>query len=114
MILNNVIIGTDSCGNSLKCGDICSFKIKLQRRKISENEPNLENNIETMLGMIIYDEDYFAFAFETLDNYAPVLLMERAELYSIKRIYEANYSNFNSMKQGDEWRDIYNNNLIIK
>ena len=32
MIIENLTIGSDKKGHPLKCGDICKFNIKLQRR----------------------------------------------------------------------------------
>ena len=104
MIIQNLIIGNDKFGNTLRCGDVCKFKINLER-------PNCETKVEEMKGMIIYDEDTFAFAFETLDDFAPLLLMECAELNSIEKIFTANTTNFLYFPNGQEWKNIYNNNL---
>ena len=104
MIMNNVIVGTDKYGHKLQCGDICKFDIKLQHSKCEEK-------IETIKGMIVYDEDSYGFAFETLDEYAPLLLMYCAELRTIEKLFEANKNNFDNIPDGEKWREIYNNNV---
>lgn len=106
MIIKNLIIGMDKFGNKLQCGDICNFDIKLHR-------PHSVEAIETMKGMIVYDEDTFSFAFETLDNFAPLLLMNCVEERSIEKLFEANLINFNNIPNGVEWNEIYNNNVKI-
>lgn len=106
MIIPNIIIGQDRWGHNLLCGDVCKFKIKLQR-------PNQEERIEEMKGMIVYDADSYAYAFETLDNHAPFLCMYCAEENSIEKLFIANVDNFSSIPDGDKWRDIYNNNTRI-
>ena len=106
MILRNIIVGNDKYGHILECGDICSFDVRLQR-------PNSPESIESIRGMIIYDEDSFAFAFETLDDFAPILLMSCAELHSIERLFEANKTNFEFMPNGSEWKEIYRKNLEV-
>lgn len=63
MIIPNLVIGTDRYGHKLHCGDICKFEIKLQRHKC-------EDKVKKMKGMIVYDEDSYAYAFETLDDFA--------------------------------------------
>lgn len=105
MIIQNLVIGNDRYKHKLMCGDICLFKINLQR-------PKCEEKIEEMKGMIIYDEDTYSFAFETLDEYAPLLLMKCAELRSIEKLFEANADNFQFMPDGDKWKKIYNNNIV--
>ena len=105
MIINNIIVGKDVYGYKLQCGDVCLFKVNLQR-------PKCEEKIEEMKGMVIYDEDTYSFAFETLDDYAPLLLMKCAELRSIEKLFEANKDNFDNAPDGDKWKEIYNNNLM--
>ena len=105
MIINNIIVGKDVYGHKLQCGDVCLFKVNLQR-------PKCEEKIEEMKGMVIYDEDTYSFAFETLDDYAPLLLMKCAELRSIEKLFEANKDNFDNVPDGDKWKEIYNNNLM--
>ena len=104
MIIPNLVVGKDVYGHDLKCGDICSFDIELER-------PKCGKNIEKMMGMIIYDEDSYAFAFETLDNYAPLLLMYCAELRSIEKLFSASLDNFDNIPHGSDWKEIYNNNV---
>ena len=106
MMMQNLVVGIDRYGHKLQCGDICKFKINLQR-------PKCEEQIEEMKGMIIYDEDTYSFAFETLDNYAPLLLMQCTELRSIEKLFEANLDNFNNIPDGDKWKEIYNNNVRL-
>lgn len=107
MIIQNIVIGCDMHGHKLHCGDICNFKVKLQRSKNEEN-------IEELNGMIIYDEDTFSYAFETLDNYIPLLLMSCAEIGSIEKMFEANSINFSNIPDGDKWKEVYNNNVIMR
>jgi len=101
MIISNLIIGTDSCGHKLQCGDVCEFKIKERNEEIRE-----------LKGMIVYDEDSYAYAFETLDDYAPILCMNCA-YGAVKKLFEANEDNFNNIPDGDKWKEIYNNNLMV-
>lgn len=107
MIIRNISVGEDAYGHKLQCGDICIFKINLQR-------PKCEEKIEEMKGMIIYDEDTYSFAFEALDNYASVLLMSCAEFKSIEKLFDSNSINFSNMPDGDRWKEIYNNNVLIR
>lgn len=106
MITHNLVIGTDKYGYKLQCGDICSFKVKLQR-------PNREEEVEELIGMIIYDPDSYAYAFETLDDFAPILCMYCAEYGSVQRLYEASVDNFNNIPNGDKWKEIYIKNLMV-
>lgn len=77
----------------------CNFDIRVHR-------PHSVEEIKTMKGMIIYDEDTFSFAFETLDNFAPLLLMSCAEERSIEKLFESNLTNFNNIPRGNEWNEI--------
>lgn len=106
MIIQNLVVGTDKFGHKIQCGDICSFKINLQR-------PNLEEQVEELKGMIVYDEDTYSFAFETMDNHAPFLLMQCAELNSIEKLFEANECNFTNIPDGEKWREIFEKNLRL-
>jgi hypothetical protein len=45
--------------------------------------------------MIIYEEDYFAYAFEMLDDNFPVVLMSKADLGSIEKIINVLSTNIN-------------------
>jgi hypothetical protein len=105
MIIPNLIIGTDRYGHKLQCGDVCLFKIMLQR-------PKKEEKIEELKGMIVYDESSFAYTFETLDDYAPILCMYCVEHGSIEKLFEANADNFNNIPHGEKWKEIYNKNLM--
>ena len=101
MIIRNINIGEDAYGHKLQCGDICIFKINLQRAKCEEK-------VEEMKGMT------YSFAFETLDSYAPVLLMSCVESKSIKKLFESNSSNFCNIPDGDKWKEIFNSNVMIR
>ena len=105
MIVKNLIIGKDNKGNILQCGDICLFEIKLQRPNTSEAK------VERMIGMIVYDEDSFAYAFETLDDFAPMLLMYCAELGSVEKIYDIEEVKRIPIVNYNKWIEIYNHNL---
>lgn len=107
MIIRNMCIGEDAYGHKLQCGDICTFKINLQRSKCEEK-------VEEMKGMIIYDEDTYSFAFETLDTYAPVLLMSCVESESIEKLFESNSSNFCNIPDGNKWKEVFNSNVMIR
>lgn len=106
MIIPNLVIGTDRYGHKLHCVDICKFEIKLQRHKC-------EDKVKKMKGMIVYDEDSYAYAFETLDDFAPILCMYCAEYRTVEKLFEANIDNFNNIPDGDKWREIYNNNVML-
>lgn len=56
-----MLLGHDSKGNELKVGDICRF--------------NLIGSDSTLEGMIVYDEEYFAYAFEMPDDRFPLINM---------------------------------------
>ena len=107
MIIPNLIIGHDKHGHPLKCGDICSFIVTLQDDKDSINGTEY-----TLKGMIIYDEDSYAYAFETLFSKAPLLLMYTAEYRTIEKLFDSNETNFEFIPDGDKWREIYKNNII--
>lgn len=104
MIIPNLVVGKDKNGYDLKCGDLCNFKVNLHR-------PGYEGVIETMKGMIVYDEDSYAFAFETLDSFARILLIHRVEEDSIEKMFEASVDNFKTIPNGKSWKSIYNKNV---
>lgn len=86
--MNN--IGIDRKGNELQIGDICTFKLKNEKYE----------------GMIVYDEESYAFAFEMKNDSFPMLLMYKADFESIEKII-----NVMSTKLNDEYefyRKIYN------
>lgn len=62
-------VGVDSKGCELNIGDICKFKIEKQEYE----------------GMIMYDEDVFAYVFEMKNDKFPCVKMSVAELGSIER-----------------------------
>lgn len=97
----SITIGTDRYGRKLFVGDVCLFKARLGE------------NMHELKGMIIYDEDTYSFAFTTLDNYLPIILMSCVELGSIEKLYEANPSNFQNMPNGTEWKKIYNDHMML-
>lgn len=100
MIIKNFVAGKDRFGKNIYCGDVCLFEVKI------------EKEIKKMKGMVVYDESSYAFAFETLDNYAPILLMKCAEYRTIEKLFEANQSNFESIPDGKKWEEVYKNNLF--
>lgn len=101
MMISNLIIGVDNFGHKLQCGDICGFKIK-----------NRNDEIIELKGMIVYDDDSYAFAFETLDDSTPILCMCCVECGTIEKLFEANANNFDNIPDGNKWKEIYNKNLI--
>lgn len=78
MVIQNMVVGKDRFGKELRCGDICSFQLRMDNDK--KNKQELKN----LKGIIIYDEDAYAFAFETLDDRIPEILMYVAEYGSIE------------------------------
>lgn len=107
MIIPNIVIGKDKYGHHLHCGDICNFKVQLQR-------PKCKPSVEEIQGMIVYDESSYAYAFITLDDYAPILCMYCIEDYhSIEKIFEANSDNFKNMPNGEQWKELYNSHVKI-
>lgn len=77
-------VGYDNKGNELFLHDICNFTI----------------NDKEYCGMIKYDENDFSFVFEMLNDNFLVVLMNKADLYSIERII-----NVWSTKIGDKYGD---------
>lgn len=63
-------IGEDKNNVSLETGDICKFVIDDQEYE----------------GIIAYDEGYFAYTFEMLDDKFSSVLMSKAEYNSIEKI----------------------------
>lgn len=85
------MIGADSKGQNLDIADICSFKIEI------------EGEAKELEGMVVYDEESFAYAFEMQDDNFPIVLMNKTT--NIKRII-----NVWSTKKDDRfefYRDIY-------
>lgn len=76
MVIQNLIVGIDKHGKELRCGDICNFQLRVTGRR--------KDVIKNMKGVIVYDEDSYAFAFATLDESAPILLMHAVEYGSIE------------------------------
>jgi hypothetical protein len=101
IIMLAITVGTDRCGRKLFVGDICLFKAQLGE------------SMHELKGMIIYDEDTYSFAFTTLDNYLPIILMGCVELGSIEKLYEGNQSNFQNMPNGARWKKIYNSYMML-
>ena len=66
-----------------------------------------------MRGMIVYDEDSYAYAFETLDDFAPLLCMYCVEYRTVEKLFEANIDNFNNIPDGEKWKEVYNNNVRL-
>lgn len=65
------LVGKDKKGKELYCGDVCRF---------------ITNN-QSINGMIVYDDDSYAFAFVTLSESTPVILMHCVDAGTIT--YEA-------------------------
>lgn len=63
-------IGNDNKGKTLEIGDICSFQIDKVKYE----------------GMIGYDEEYFSFVFEMIDDRFPCVLMSKVDYNSIEKI----------------------------
>lgn len=103
--MSKLNIGKDAWGRSLCCGDVCKYKIKDKSGEIKEYR-----------GMIFYDENEYAFAFEQLEDNFPEILMNKVEPRSINKII-----NVCEMKESfdnyKEWKvlysDYYNMKLII-
>jgi hypothetical protein len=93
--MKNYCVGKDKNGYELNFGDICKFKL-------------ITNGIEKEYeGMIVYDEESFAYIFEMKDDNFPAVLMYKARINSIEKII-----NVMATKMNDEYgfyREIYNN-----
>ena len=72
--MKNYSVGNDKNGYELAFGDICKFKLEVD---LEEREYE---------GMIVYDEESFAYAFEMKDDNFPIVLMSKACLNSIEKI----------------------------
>jgi len=79
-----MIVGRDKHGKELRCGDICTFTIKVESSGFNRKKDIVP--LKSMLGVIVYDQDSYAFAFETLDDNAPMLLMHVVEYGSIEYV----------------------------
>lgn len=88
-------IGRDKNGNKLQIGDICIFKLKN----------------ELYEGMIVYDEESYAFAFEMKNDSFPILLMYKADFESIERIINVMETNVND--EYEFYRKIYNRKKLM-
>lgn len=84
-MIQNMIVGRDRLGKELRCGDICSFQIIMTGSRKSDEQ------LKTMKGMIVYDDDYYGYMFVTLDDTAPMIAMHVAEQGSIE--YEVSVKN---------------------
>lgn len=83
-------IGIDGNGNKLQLGDICIFKLKNEKYE----------------GMIVYDEESYAFAFEMKNDSFPMLLMYKADFESIERIMNVTETKLND--KYEFYRSVYN------
>ena len=101
MIINNIIIGVDSRGNKLECGDICLFNYKNEREEVIKSK-----------GLIIYDEDSYSFVFEQLDDNFPLLLMNKVERDTIIKLYHITHMD-KFTTSAEKWVEIYNSNLLV-
>ena len=108
MIIPNFVVGKDDARRILQCGDICEFKAEIER-------PKCYKRIEELKGMIVYDESSYSFAFITLDDYVPILLMKCAEYRTIRKLYSVteldSFQTF-PVKEKEAWKEIYNNHLF--
>lgn len=75
-------VGFDKNGAKLNIGDICSFNIDKEKYE----------------GIIMYDEDVYAFVFEMKDDKFPAVYMLKADLDSIEKII-----NVYSTVRGDKY-----------
>lgn len=95
MIIQSFTVGCDKWGYPLICGDICKYKI----------------NKKEYRGMIIYDEDSYAFAFEQLDNQFPIIMMDKIDYGTIEKLL--NIRDINpEFSDCNKWIDLYNANLF--
>ena len=82
-------VGFDKKNDKLQIGDICTFTI---------NKVKYE-------GMIMYDEDVFAYVFEMEDDKFPSVFMLKADLGSIEKIINV-YSTVKEDEYGF-YRDLF-------
>lgn len=87
-------IGYDGAGNKLAINDICTFK--------------LQNESYEHEGMIVYDEDTFSFCFEMNDSTFPIVMMDKADRTSIKKIINV-WSTKNNNERYKWYQDLVNN-----
>ena len=83
-------IGKDKDNKKLQVGDICNFKI---------DNKDYE-------GIIIYDEESYAFAFEMQSDCFPMVLMSKADFGSISKIINVSETKIND--KYEFYRTIYN------
>lgn len=104
----NHVVGKDADGKKIRCGDICSFEISLERKAGS-----LE--IEEMVGMVAYGENDYSYTFETLDDFAPSLYMSGAKAGTIRKLAGYGTGEFNKLFTEDEkkqWQGIYETYIL--
>ena len=86
------MIGYGKNNVKLDIGDICTFTIKKVKYE----------------GMIMYDEDVFAYVFEMKDYKFPSVYMLKADLGSIEKIINIYSTNMND--EYGFYRELYNKN----
>lgn len=89
-----VLVGHDINRQEIFVGDMCKFNIQLS------------DGLKSMCGIVVYDEDSFAYAFETIDVNAPLLCMYAVEINSIEKLYTPTYE---KLKDNPMWLEIYIN-----
>lgn len=83
------VVGRDCHGNDIHIGDRCWFRTDISRptgRYDDNGEAIYETNNERIMGVVVYDNDTCAYAFETEDDYVPMLLMHVVDKDSIENI----------------------------
>ena len=86
-------LGHDNKHQELSIGDICKFKIEDREYE----------------GMVVYDEESFAYAFEMKDDKFPIVLMSIADLGSIEKIINV-WSNQPNKDDYGFYRELVNEN----
>lgn len=99
MIVKDFVVGSDKKGIELRCGDVCSFLLPSVVSGASHH----------MKGIIMYDPDTYSYVFETLDPYAPVIMMSAALPHSIE--YIDTYTEDNTEMW--QWKMIYDRNVAL-
>ena len=89
-----MIIGYDNKNQKLDCGDICKFTIDNKEYE----------------GMIIYDEESFAYALEMKDDKFPIVLICKTDFNSIEKIISI-WSTQNDKDRYEFYRELVNKNF---
>lgn len=99
MLLKNITIGKDKNGRNIHCGDICAFPATLNDNGIIETK--------TMLGMFVYDDATYTFAFATLDDTIPLLTYNIAKINRVEKMFDVNKYGFSGIPNADKWKALY-------